>query len=76
MSGTSPDLTIDHEFLCRGIHFIVRVPGQLTIECSWCDETGSVFHTGETFNASLQGRWIAKATEHLVTNHLDKVGLS
>lgn len=72
----SPDFTIDHEFLCRGIHFVVRVPGKLTIECSWCDEVDSIFHSGETYEASLRGVWIANATEHLITCHRDKIGLS
>ena len=74
-SGTSPDFTIDHKFLCRGVHFVTKTPGQIIIECSWCDETGSVFHTGTTYDASLQGKWVAKATEHLINEHLDKIGV-
>ena len=72
-SGTSPEFTIDHEFLCRGIHFIVRVPGKINIECSWCDEDDGVFHRGETYNASLEGKWIAKAVVHLTTYHPDRL---
>lgn len=74
MSEASPSFTIDHEFLCRGIHFIIATGGKLYIECSWCDEDDGVFHRGETYDASLQGLWIAKATEHLITAHPDRIG--
>lgn len=65
---------VDAEQLCRGIHFIIN-RGMLHIECSYCDETGSVFHSGETFDASLGGTWIAVATAHLIDHHPREMGL-
>jgi hypothetical protein len=73
---TQPSYRIDHGFLCRGVHFIIINSTTLNIECSWCKETGSIFHTGATYDASLQGKWVAKATEHLINEHPDKIGRS
>lgn len=74
-SGTSPDFTIDHKFLCRGVYFRIVNSLTINIECSWCGESDSVFHTGTTYDATLQGKWVAKATEHLINEHLDKIGV-